>query len=139
MLANSLLIRFSSSSLALAFLKSAMNCTRPRMFELLLVERPRKPLPPDDMVAVVFGFVGVPPFSYSCSFSSHFFSSSTGLAASVSPSRGLGRGRRCSSFGFEFDGNRGRRLWCSNRPENQLLYDEREVDPSIRASRVSYS
>ena len=44
MLANSLLMRFSSSSRALAFRRSAMNCTNPRMFELLLVDRPRKPL-----------------------------------------------------------------------------------------------
>jgi len=43
MLASSLLMRFSSSSRALAFLRSAMNCTNPRMFELLLVDRPRKP------------------------------------------------------------------------------------------------
>ena len=34
MFANSLFILFSSSSLALAFLRSAINCTRPRMFEL---------------------------------------------------------------------------------------------------------
>lgn len=32
--ASSLFILFSSSSLALAFLRSAMNCTNPRMFEL---------------------------------------------------------------------------------------------------------
>lgn len=49
-LANSLLIRFSSSSRALALRRSAMNCTRPRMFELLLAERPRK-LPVADIVA----------------------------------------------------------------------------------------
>lgn len=48
MLANSLLMRFSSSSRALAFLKSAMNWTRPRMFELLLLERPRNPV--DDIL-----------------------------------------------------------------------------------------
>lgn len=41
--ANSLLILFSSSSRARAFLRSAINCTRPRMFALLLLERPRKP------------------------------------------------------------------------------------------------
>jgi hypothetical protein len=41
--ASSLLMRFSSSSRALAFLRSAMNCTKPRIFELLLLERPKKP------------------------------------------------------------------------------------------------
>lgn len=50
MLANSLLMRFSSSSRALAFLRSAMNCTRPRMFELLELDLPRKPAAVEDMV-----------------------------------------------------------------------------------------
>lgn len=59
MLASSLLILFSSSSLALAFLRSAINCTNPRMLELLLVERPRKPLAEDDMAAVCAGFDGL--------------------------------------------------------------------------------
>ncbi len=48
MLASSLLILFSSNSRALAFRRSAMNCTSPRMLELLLVERPRKPPPVED-------------------------------------------------------------------------------------------
>lgn len=52
-LANSLLMRFSSSSRALAFLKSAMNWTRPRMLELLLLERPRKPPPEEDILSGV--------------------------------------------------------------------------------------
>jgi hypothetical protein len=34
MFASSLLIRFSSNSLARALRKSAINCTNPRMFEL---------------------------------------------------------------------------------------------------------
>lgn len=52
-LASSLLMRFSSSSRALAFLKSAINCTSPRMFELLLLDRPRKPEPvEEDMLGV---------------------------------------------------------------------------------------
>lgn len=38
--ANSLLILFSSSSLALAFRRSAINCTNPRIFELF-PEEPR--------------------------------------------------------------------------------------------------
>lgn len=50
MLANSLLMRFSSNSRALAFLRSAMNWTRPRMLALLELERPRKPAAADDMV-----------------------------------------------------------------------------------------
>lgn len=50
MLANSLLMRFSSSSRALAFLRSAMNWTRPRMFELLELDLPRKPAAVDDMM-----------------------------------------------------------------------------------------
>lgn len=50
MFANSLLMRFSSSSRALAFLKSAMNCTRPRMFELLELDLPRKPAAVEDMM-----------------------------------------------------------------------------------------
>lgn len=49
MFANSLLMRFSSSSRALAFLRSAMNWTRPRMFELLELDLPRKPAV-EDMV-----------------------------------------------------------------------------------------
>ena len=54
MFASSLLILFSSSSLALAFLRSAMNCTRPRMFELLLeLPRPRK-LPAEDAIVAIF-------------------------------------------------------------------------------------
>lgn len=48
-LASSLLMRFSSSSRALAFLRSAMNWTRPRMFELLELDLPRKPAAVDDM------------------------------------------------------------------------------------------
>lgn len=55
MLANSLLMRFSSNSRALAFLKSAMNWTRPRMLELLELDRPRKPAAVDDMVGSVRG------------------------------------------------------------------------------------
>lgn len=50
--ASSLLMRFSSNSRALAFLKSAMNCTSPRMFELFELERPRNPAAVDDMLAV---------------------------------------------------------------------------------------
>jgi hypothetical protein len=46
MFASSLLILFSSSSLALAFLRSAMNCTRPRILELF-PEFPRLRKPPD--------------------------------------------------------------------------------------------
>lgn len=53
MLASSLLMRFSSSSRALAFLRSAMNCTSPRMLELLLLERPRKPPAADDAMTEV--------------------------------------------------------------------------------------
>lgn len=53
MLASSLLMRFSSSSRALAFLRSAMNCTSPRMLELLLLERPRKPPAAEDAMANV--------------------------------------------------------------------------------------
>jgi hypothetical protein len=42
--ANSLLILFSSSSLALAFLKSAINCTSPRIWELFPeLARPKNP------------------------------------------------------------------------------------------------
>jgi len=44
-------MRFSSSSRALAFLRSAMNCTSPRILELLLLERPRKPPPAEDAMA----------------------------------------------------------------------------------------
>ena len=47
-LANSLLMRFSSSSRARAFLRSAINWTSPRMFALLLLDRPKKPLGPED-------------------------------------------------------------------------------------------
>ena len=48
-LANSLLIRFSSSSRALAFRRSAMNCTNPRIVELpLLFPRPKKLDPVED-------------------------------------------------------------------------------------------
>ncbi len=44
MFASSLLILFSSKSLALAFLRSAMNCTSPRIELLFPAEdRPRKP------------------------------------------------------------------------------------------------
>lgn len=43
MLASSLLILFSSRSLARAFRKSAMNWTRPRILAVLLLDRPRKP------------------------------------------------------------------------------------------------
>jgi hypothetical protein len=43
MFASSLLILFSSRSLALAFLRSAMNWTSPRIFELFpVVPRPKK-------------------------------------------------------------------------------------------------
>lgn len=63
MLANSLLMRFSSSSRALAFLKSAMNWTRPRMFELLELDLPRKPAAVDDMVGDGFG-ADLSPRSY---------------------------------------------------------------------------
>lgn len=49
--ASSLLMRFSSSSRALAFLRSAINCTRPRMFALLLLERPRKPPAAEEAIA----------------------------------------------------------------------------------------
>ena len=55
MFANSLLMRFSSSSRARAFLRSAMNWTSPRMLELLLLERPRKPVPEDDILVVLSG------------------------------------------------------------------------------------
>jgi hypothetical protein len=49
MFANSLFILFSSNSLALAFLKSAINCTRPRMFELFPeFPRLRKPAAAED-------------------------------------------------------------------------------------------
>ncbi len=54
MLASSLLILFSSSSRALAFLKSAMNCTKPRILELLLLERPRKPPPVEEAISEGF-------------------------------------------------------------------------------------
>jgi len=48
-LANSLLIRFSSNSRALAFRKSAINCTNPRIVELpLLFPRPKKLDPVED-------------------------------------------------------------------------------------------
>lgn len=50
-LASSLLMRFSSNSRALAFLRSAMNCTSPRMFELLLLDRPRKPEEAEEAMA----------------------------------------------------------------------------------------
>jgi hypothetical protein len=43
MFASSLLILFSSSSLALAFLRSAMNCTSPRIFVFPELPRPKKP------------------------------------------------------------------------------------------------
>lgn len=43
MLASSLLILFSSKSRALAFLKSAMNWTSPRIFAVFVPDRPRKP------------------------------------------------------------------------------------------------
>ncbi len=52
MLACSLLMRFSSSSRALAFLRSAINWTSPRMFELLLLDRPRKPAVAEAILAV---------------------------------------------------------------------------------------
>lgn len=53
MLASSLLIRFSSSSRALAFRKSAMNCTKPRIVELpLLFPRPKKLDPAEDDMPV---------------------------------------------------------------------------------------
>jgi hypothetical protein len=46
MFASSLLILFSSNSLALAFLRSAMNWTSPRILELF-PELPRLRKPPD--------------------------------------------------------------------------------------------
>lgn len=55
-LANSLLIRFSSSSRARAFLRSAMNWTRPRMFELLLPDRPRKPAAAEEAMMSSLGY-----------------------------------------------------------------------------------
>ena len=51
-------MRFSSSSRALAFLKSAMNCTSPRMLELLLLERPRKPPAAEDAMVERFAVSG---------------------------------------------------------------------------------
>jgi len=66
MFASSLFILFSSSSLALAFLRSAMNCTSPRMFELLF-ELPRDKNPdaadpaiPDllEFMTAIAGFAG---------------------------------------------------------------------------------
>lgn len=54
MFASSLLMRFSSSSRALAFLRSAMNWTRPRMFELLELDLPRKPAAVDAIVLIRF-------------------------------------------------------------------------------------
>ena len=61
MFANSLLILFSSSSLALAFRRSAMNCTNPRMFELFPeLPRLKKPAAADEaMMGVEDG--GRPP------------------------------------------------------------------------------
>jgi hypothetical protein len=57
--ANSLLIRFSSNSLALAFRKSAINCTNPRIFELFPeLPRPRKPAAAED---AILDFPGRPP------------------------------------------------------------------------------
>jgi hypothetical protein len=57
--ANSLLIRFSSNSLALAFRKSAINCTNPRIFELFPeLPRLRKPAAAED---AMLGFPGRPP------------------------------------------------------------------------------
>lgn len=56
MLANSLLIRFSSSSRARAFLRSAMNWTRPRIFELLLPDRPRKPAAAEEAMMSSLGY-----------------------------------------------------------------------------------
>ena len=48
MLASSLFILFSSSSLALAFRRSAINCTNPRIFELFPeLPRLRKLVPVD--------------------------------------------------------------------------------------------
>jgi hypothetical protein len=44
-----LLILFSSSSLALAFLKSAINCTNPRIFALFpMLPRPKNPAAAED-------------------------------------------------------------------------------------------
>jgi hypothetical protein len=60
MLASSLLILFSSSSLALAFLRSEMNCTSPRMLALLL-DRPKKPDPA--LFDILSGQLGSPPNS----------------------------------------------------------------------------
>ena len=56
MFASSLLILFSSNSLALAFLKSAMNCTSPRMFALFPEDpRLKKPAAAEDaMMGSVF-------------------------------------------------------------------------------------
>jgi hypothetical protein len=51
MFANSLLILFSSNSLALAFLKSAMNCTKPRMLDPFPeFPRLRKPAAAEDAI-----------------------------------------------------------------------------------------
>lgn len=59
MFASSLFILFSSSSLALAFRRSAMNWTRPRMFELvLLTDRPRKPAAPAATAEAMLCVVG---------------------------------------------------------------------------------
>jgi hypothetical protein len=51
MFANSLLILFSSNSLALAFLRSAINCTSPRIFELFPeLPRLKKLVAPEDAI-----------------------------------------------------------------------------------------
>jgi hypothetical protein len=52
MFANSLLILFSSSSLALAFLRSAINWTKPRMFALFPEDpRLRKPAAAEEAIS----------------------------------------------------------------------------------------
>lgn len=53
MFASSLLILFSSNSLALAFLKSAMNWTSPRMFALF-PDEPRLKNPPAEEAMIEY-------------------------------------------------------------------------------------
>jgi hypothetical protein len=67
MFANSLFILFSSNSLALAFLKSAINCTRPRMFEPF-PEFPRLRKPAEDAMV---SCRSQPPFYSSLQHFSH--------------------------------------------------------------------
>lgn len=112
------------------------------MLELLLVERPRKPLPPDDMTAVGVGFVGEFQ-SYLLFLSSRLADgsgrSSAGLASSVSPRRGLERGLNSVLGGragmmflsLRFDEGTFRLLLLL------MLFDERGGDHSMRARRSS--